>query len=620
MVRMQTPPRSIMKASLFISIFISTQILVAGDTREPLPFRAPARWKDTAELLPPSDLEVDGWLGARIMANATNRLLTVDTEPLLAGYRKKPGVHPWIGEHVGKWMHAATLAWAYTGDPRLRAKLDSVAADLIASQEPDGYLGTYVPAQRFGLYEGADWDVWSHKYNLMGLLTYYQYTGNEPALAACRKMGDLLIRTFAPGKKSILSAGTHMGMAATSVLEPIVLLYRNTGDERYLDFARSIVQSWEEPNGPRIIHALLTEKQVNKTANAKAYEMLSNLVGLCELARATGDRSLLDPVLNAWQDIVGKRLYITGSASQGEHFHGDYDLPNQTDAHVAETCVTVTWIQLNLQLLRLTGDAKFANELEKTLYNHLAAAQNPRGDDWCYFTPLQGQKPYDSEITCCHSSGPRGMALAPFEAYLTEQTGGTDALLVSTFETSSARVKFGGKEVKVEQRSRFPFAGGSELIVEPSQPARFAIFIRTAPWLGPLELKVNNKIVPCAVQNGWAVIPKRRWSSGDRVAIDFTLDPRVVSGTHHNKGLAALEWGPFVLAYDAALNPALAPATIRLAGDKPPRLAPGGGPLQFLADVDSPKSSGPQTAVFVPFADAGSTGGDYQVWLPAPGN
>ena len=104
-----------------------------------------------------------------------------------------------------------------------------MAADLIACQEPDGYLGTYVPEKRFGLYEGADWDVWSHKYNMIGLLTYYQYTGNRPALDCCRKMADLLIATF-PGKKSILAAGTHMGMAATSVLEPVVLLYRFTGD------------------------------------------------------------------------------------------------------------------------------------------------------------------------------------------------------------------------------------------------------------------------------------------------------------------------------------------------------------------------------------------------------
>ncbi len=122
-------------------------------------------------------------------------------------------------------MHAATLAWAYTGDDSLRKKLDYAAEELTKAQEADGYLGTYTPDKRFGLYPEADWDVWSHKYCLMGLLTYHRFTGNAAALDACRKVGDLLIRTFGPGpgQKSIIDAGTHVGMAATSVLEPLVL-------------------------------------------------------------------------------------------------------------------------------------------------------------------------------------------------------------------------------------------------------------------------------------------------------------------------------------------------------------------------------------------------------------
>ena len=134
-------------------------------------------------------------------------------------------------------------------------------------------------------------------------------------------MGDLLIATF-PAKKSILAAGTHVGMAATSVLEPIVLLYRFTGDDRYLEFARYIVKAWDEPGGPKIIATLLTEKKVNKTANGKAYEMLSNLVGLCELARATGDRKLLEPVTNAWKDIVEQSPLHHRQRQRGRAFSG----------------------------------------------------------------------------------------------------------------------------------------------------------------------------------------------------------------------------------------------------------------------------------------------------------
>src|SRR5271165_6239138 len=437
---------------------------VSAAVPEPLPFVVQAGLPDAAELLSPSQTHIEGWLGARIDANEKNRLLTVDTEPLLAGYCKRPGSHPWIGEHVGKWLHAATLAWAYSGDPVLKAKLDRVAADLIACQEPDGYLGTYVPQKRFGLYKGADWDVWSHKYNMIGLLTYYQYTGHQPALEACRKMADLLIATF-PARKSILKAGTHIGMAATSVLEPIVLLYRLSGDTRYLKFAAYIVRSWDEPGGPAVAASLRAGRGVNKTANGKAYEMLSNLVGLCEMARAIGDRDLLEPVQNAWNDIVANRLYLTGSASAGEHFQGDHVLPNQTGAHICETCVTTTWIQLNLQLLRLTGEAKYGDELERSFYNHLAAAQHPRGDDWCYYTALEGKKQFDSGITCCHSSGPRGMVLAVQAAYLTTKLNGVDALAVSTYETSRVEFRLAGQDITVEQTSRFPREGSSEIVV-----------------------------------------------------------------------------------------------------------------------------------------------------------
>ena len=274
-------------------------------------------------------------------------------------------------------------------------------------------------------------------------------------MAACRKMADLLIATF-PAKRSILAAGTHVGMAATSVLEPIVLLYQATGDERYLRFARYIVKSWDEPGGPRIVASLLKTKRVDQTADAKAYEMLSNLVGLCELVRVTSDLSCCRPYR-----MPGRTSSKTGCMSrdrpaQGRHFQKDHEIPNGVVNSICETCVTMTWIQLNLQLLRLTGEAKYGDELERTFYNHLAAAQHPRGDDWCYYTALEGRKPYDKGISCCHSSGPRGMALAPQAAYLRGRDNGGDVLLVSTFETSQATLEFGGQWVTVEQQSEFP--------------------------------------------------------------------------------------------------------------------------------------------------------------------
>jgi uncharacterized protein len=574
----------------------------------PVAYKVALAMPDSLQALDPSAVRIEGWLGARIDANVSRRLEVVDTGPLLAGYIKKPGVQPWIGEHIGKWIHAATLAWVYTGDRALREKLDVAVARLIAAQEPDGYMGTYVPSQRFGLYPGADWDVWSHVYNMIGLLTYYRYTGNEPALKAARGVADLLIETF-PAKKSILAAGTHEGMAATSALVPIVELYRLTGDDRYLAFARYLVASYDEPGGPRIVQTLVVAKDVSLTANGKAYEMMANLMGLCDLARVTGDRQLLLAVTNGWEDIVHNRLYLTGTSSTHEHFGADHELPNGEDAQVGETCVTTTWIQLNLQLLQLTGGAEYADEIERSLYNQLTAAQNPRGDDWCYYTALQGSKHYDEGITCCHSSGPRALALAPTTAYF--QT--PDTVIVSTFESSRARFLFGDQVVGLDQQSEFPRTGRSVLTVHVSRATRFGIRLRVPSWAAPL--KVNG----ATFASGWAALPSREWEEGDRINITFNLRGRVIPGEYSNFSRAAAAWGPFILAVDSAHNRKLESLEpLRLAKGTEPRLASTSGNLTFGANAWESWDDSPREVTLVPFADAGATGGEYRIWLRGP--
>jgi DUF1680 family protein len=617
------------RVAVVVSAVLTLSLCLHGAAAEldPASLRGPAKMPDAAEVLSPADVHIDGWLGERLTANARNRLLTLDLEPLLAGFRTKPGSHPWIGEHIGKWLHAATLAWANTGDPRLRKKLDDAVTELLKTQESDGYLGTYLPDKRLGLEDtrNADWDVWSFKYNLIGLLTYHQYTGDPAALEACRRMADLLVATF-PEKRSILAAGEHMGMAATSVLEPMVLLYRFTGDARYLEFARYLVKSWDEPRGPKIIATLLSTGQVkvNKSVNLKAYEYLSNLVGLCELVRVTGDRDALQAVQNAWQDVVTRRLYLTGGASQGEHFRdGDHYLPNHDSAHVSETCVTVTWLQFNMQLLRLTGEAKFSQELERTLYNQLAAAQRPDGSQWCYFTSLDGKKPYGyyPGITCCYSSGPRGIALAPLTAYLKTSVDDVDALAVNTFETSRATVDLSGARVTVEQESRFPHRGESALTFKLAQPARFALQVGPSAWARPVRLSVNGQETETTERHGWITLAARQWKDGDRVELRFNLGASVVMGTHGNAGRAALTWGPFVLAYDASKNAGM-PVPLALGFSDfatPPFTLQPGSDLVFGAGVRSAQQPQSTQARFVTFADAGSDGGAYRVWLTAPG-
>jgi hypothetical protein len=131
---------------------------------------------DRTSPVTPAAVEITGLLGERIRAHTFARIMTIDEEVLLGGFRSRPGSHPWIGEHVGKWLHAASLLWLSSQDPSLREKITRVAKGLIATQGDDGYLGTYVPDQRFGLYRDADWDVWVHKYCLIGLRSYPRQT------------------------------------------------------------------------------------------------------------------------------------------------------------------------------------------------------------------------------------------------------------------------------------------------------------------------------------------------------------------------------------------------------------------------------------------------------------
>jgi hypothetical protein len=346
--------------------------------------------------------------------------------------------------------------------------------------------------------------------------------------------------------------------------------------------------------------------------------MLSNLVGLCELARTTGEKPLIQSVLNAWQDVVNNRLYVTGTTSQFEHFQPDHDMRHTVYRHMGETCVTTTWIQLNLALLQLTGEARFGDELERSFYNHLTAAQHPDGEDWCYYTALEGRKQYDKGITCCHSSGPRGLALAPQAAYLRGHVDGKDVLLVSTLESSSATLMLGGQRITAVLRSNFPYRGDALLTLKMGKPARFGLKVRAPAWAQQLTIK------GATFQAGWAELHARTWKDGDQVEVNFQLASRVMSGEYTEAGRAALAWGPFVLAYEQQANPDLpSPRKLRLLQATTARALTQGNQLRFDAEVDESAVASTvvrlKSAKFFTFADAGATQGNFRVWLRAPG-
>ncbi len=558
--------------------------------RKPISDLVTPRLADRINLLVPQDIDVSGWLGSRIASNGQGRLSPMDTTPLLAGFKNRPGSHPWIGEHVGKYLDALSLEWARTGNPALRTKLDNTVSELVSCIEPDGYLGTYTPDKRFGLYEGADWDVWSHKYCLIGLLQAHRWTGNPLALDACRKVGDLLYNKFATQPQKLLDAGTHVGMAATSVLEPVVLLYRRTGEQRYLMLAHMIVTAIESDRGPRILSTLRTHGGVEKVANGKAYEMLSNMVGLCEYARTIGDTDIIRTIEEAASDVIANHTYITGSMSHGEHFHPHGQLPNGTNANVGETCVTTTWIQLCTQLLRLTGKPTYAAQIEKAAFNHLAAAQHPDGRTWCYYTSLDGTKPYTPGINCCVSSGPRAVALLPELFAVTEPNGS----LIFTLPESCA-VTYKGN-VWVQDVEWINNRGVAEVrfrwTLKSGKSGTYSIGWRKPTWLaGNVSSPVSR------LPSGWKVGQSRTFTSRIRI--------KRIDGKDSNKTLAAFMFGPWILAAVADKKASDKPSTSVITPKMPEQTGQRSFALKTAKGVVS----------LQPFADCGTNGEDYTVWL-----
>ncbi|MDX2153552.1 MAG: glycoside hydrolase family 127 protein [Bryobacteraceae bacterium] len=560
--------------------------------------QAPPKVQDRFE--PARLTRLGGQVGERFDINLEKRLLRVNQERLLRGFEQRPGEQDWIGEHIGKFLDAAANTYEHKPDERLKALMDRLTSRLLATQADDGYLGTYLPKDYW-----TSWDVWVHKYDLIGLLAYHRVSGDPKALEAARRVGELLMKTFGegPGQRSIIKASTHVGMAATSVLEPVVYLYKATGDERLLRFAGFLVKSWEEPGGPRVLTSLLEHGNVRKTANNKAYEMMSCLVGLLELYRYTGDASYLKAAAAAWEDIRARRRFITGTTSNLEHFQEDHVLPGLESSNVGETCATVTWMQLGWELLRLTGEAKYAEELERSIYNHLLGAQNPANGDYCYFTPLIGRKRPSPGINCCVSSGPRGISLIPQMAMGRR----ADAVAVLLLAPAEGKVTLNGTEVNVRAEGDYR---AMKIRVDAGRAMSFPVEVRIPEWVTRTLVRVNGKT--WNAKPGAIARVEREWKPGDVLEVWNTLRPMVHDGGPTYAGSFAVQYGPQVYAVDRAANPEV-PYLHLVAGGRKPAVRRGAedGVLVLKAEVATPARRRMDIRL-TPFSEAS----DLRVWIP----
>jgi len=502
-------------------------------------------------------LNVDGLLGERLALWRNKRLwYMADDGYLLSGFESRPGVHPWQGEHVGKWLHATTLAHQQIGSKKLAKKLHETVERLVAAQETNGYLGTYAEKKRFYTVptNKGSWDVWSHRYNLYGLLTYEHFNPNPRIVSACEKMGDLLIKTYGPGGVDLTQSGTRKGISSSTLLESMMMLYERTQEERFLKFAEHIVACSESNDGLRLMGAMLNEEDVSGPGEGKAYQLMANLLGYVRLYQCTGSEKYLKTAINGWNNIRERHLMTTGGPwSRKMPYTGNKECFARSEdfdpAEVCvETCSTTTWIQLSLHLFELTGQAKYAEEAEKAVFNHILAAQYGEGVDWCYFTTAnQSFRQYESRITCCASSGPR--ALEMFSQYLVGEMG--DGITLSSLVPGSVSLpsKFG--EAHITITGGFPLKPRMEIRFDAANDKTFPISFRIPRGTRLESVQVNGKTVaPSVTDRGFQQVT-RQWKKRDTVAVafEYLLDSQIQFGQDGKKWIA-FTYGPWALAQE----------------------------------------------------------------------
>ncbi|MCR8556417.1 glycoside hydrolase family 127 protein [Mucilaginibacter sp. BJC16-A38] len=599
---------------LLLFIFTGSQATSAHKIYDPI-----APNKITDRYIPAYYQNIGGLLGYRMNINLEKRLLQIDSATLLSGFKKRPGAQTWIGEHVGKFLFSASKTYAYSHDPRIKHLMDDMVQKYIACQMPDGYLGTYLLKDRW-----TEWDVWAHKYAIIGLLNYYSVTGYQPALETAKKAADLICRTFGDdqGKRDLMLAGDHNGLAPGSILEPMVDLYRYTGDQKYFDFCKYILRAYEQPTGPKIIGQLEKYGDVTKVGDAKAYEMLSCFLGILKYYKLTGEDKYLKLLQTAWTDIATHRLYITGTSSDHEIFVAPGILGAENKNDMGEGCVTVTWIQFNLQLLQITGEAKYAEELEKSVYNHLLAAENPQTGCVSYYTALQGAKPYrcDQGYSCCLSSVPRGISLIP------EMLGGTidHVFTVLMYENAEATTDITTNDnsnilLKIKSTTSFPLDGKVTYVVNPAKAATFTIDFRVPLWAKNFVARVGNEAY--TGKNGQLLSVNRVWKPGDNVVVSFDMPLEVLPGGMSYPNAVAFKRGPQVLAIDQGLNKGLTSlkmvdyvnSTSQLSDTKSALPADWGWKEAYSLQMKVGYKT--QSIILVPFSEAGQKSADIEVWV-----
>ena len=477
------------------------------------------------------------------------------------------GGYPFDDTDPYKILEGASYALSVRPDPKLDKYLDDLIALIAAAQEDDGYLFTCRTNDAKNLVNWYGKERWeklggSHELYNMGHLyeaavAHYQATGKRTLLDVAVKNADFLCTVFGPGKleKTPGHQVIEMGLAK---------LYRATGNENYLQLAKFYLDARGPGGNP--YHQSHQRPVDQSEAVGHAVRASYMYCGMADVAALTGDVHYRKAADRIWENVVTKKLYVTGgigARGSGEAFGKNYELPNESA--YCETCAAIGNVMWNQRMFLSSGEAKYIDVLERTLYNALISGVSLEGDRFFYPNPLQSRGQHRRSpwfgCACCPGNMTRFMASVP--GYVYAQAG--DTIYVNLFVAGTGTIKMKNNTVRIKQQTQYPWDGKVKITVEAERSEKFTIAVRIPGWArsepvpsdlyrfaGTCTEKVSlsgkGKKVALDAEQGYDRI-ERQWKKGDVIELNLPMPVRRVLSHEKvagNTGKVALQRGPVV--------------------------------------------------------------------------
>lgn len=473
------------------------------------------------------------------------------------------------GEHSGIFFDDSDVYKALEGiayslinnpDPELEKKADEWIDKFAAAQRPDGYINTFYTLT------GLDkrWtnmdkhEMYCAGHMIEAGVAYYQATGKRKLLDVCIRMADHMINQFGPGKRHWVPGHEEIELA-------LVKLYQTTQEQKYLDFAYWLLEERGHGHGtmgsegkwdPVYYQDIVPVRQLTDISG-HAVRCMYLYCGMADVAALKQDTGYIAAMDRLWDDVVLRNMYITGgigSSRDNEGFTEDYDLPNR-DAY-CETCASVGMVLWNQRMNQFTGDSKYIDVLERSMYNGALAGISLTGDRFFYVNPLESNGDHHRQewygCACCPSQLSRFLPSIGSYIYATSD----NALWVNLYIGNSAQVTIDDSEITLQQETDYPWDGSVKLTVSSPKAIQKEIRLRIPGWCQSYTLSVNGELLDAPQEKGYAVI--NDWQSGDVITLDMDMPVEVVAAdplVEENLDKRAVQRGPLVYCMEEVDNP-----------------------------------------------------------------